>query len=626
MNTALNITQCTTQYLQHVNGSSQTNPFLRQSLDTFHAVYYEVVKLELTKRGLPGKAFCRAYLDASLDRIRNRMDMAEFGIPALIRILFAYRTMLPADAVHEIEETLIGFRYWLDEPGEINACYFTENHQILYHSAEYLVGSLFPDRTFPSNGQTGSWHKEHGRQCLLRWMEWRRRFGFSEWCTNYYAEDMIALLGLRFYGEEDVKKKAEELLHMLLLEIALNTFEGHWIGSQGRTYTRYLAEPDMESISPICKLYWGEGTWDGPLADCAVMLAVYDYPCPENIRQIGRDKPPVMINRERMSLNTADAKQFGVDPGDFHNIMFFWGNQTYDAREVIANSHHVIRPDNWMNERIHAYQEMYDLCDLAGIPCDPDPDSTALTQVDLYTYRTPDYGLSCAQDFRKGKQGYQQQPWAAFLGGKARVFTNHPGSQDFMDRPNQMAGNWYLPKAVQHENVVLCIYRTPADCIRMLETHAYFPRKEFDEVREVDGWVLGRKKNAYIALRSLLPARFLKPDPRLYEEVYPDRWEQIYQDAMPYFYHANGHANVWVAEMGSLAQNGSFDRFCDGFLTDGKLEGDTFHAVYHSPSQGEMTLGWNEPLTVKGIVLPVHDYKRYDNPYRKEAFVKPAAS
>ena len=112
-----------------------------------------------------------------------------------------------------------------------------------------------------------------------------------------------------------------------------------------------------------------------------------------------------------------------------------------------------------------------------------------------------------------------------------------------MDRPNQMAGNWYLPKAVQHENVVLCIYRTPADCIRMLETHAYFPRKEFDEVREVDGWVLGRKKNAYIALRSLLPARFLKPDPRLYEEVYPDRWEQIYQDAMPYFYHANGHAD-----------------------------------------------------------------------------------
>ena len=616
----MNDSDITTQYLRHVEGTAQTNPLLKQSLQTFHAVYFEVVKLELRKRGLSASPFCRGHLDAALDRIRNRMDMAEFGIPALVRILREYRGLLPEGANAEIEEALVGFRYWLDEPGEINACYFSENHQILYHSAEYLAGGLFPDRIFPSDGRTGSWHREHGRTCLLRWIRWRRSFGFSEWCTNYYAEDIIALLGLVCYGEETVRAQADEIIHTLLLEMALNTFRGHWPGSHGRTYTKYLAEPDMESISPICRLYWGEGTWDGPLADCAVMLAACGYPCPENIRQIAQDKPPVMVNREQMSLNTADARRFGVDPGDFSNIMFFWGNQTFDAREVIDNSRRVITPTNWMNERINAYREKYALYDLAGIPCDPDPDFTALTQVDLYTFRTPDYAMSCAQDYRPGKQGYQQQPWGALLGGRARVFTSHPGSQDFTDRPNQLAGNWYLPKAAQHENVVICIYRIPADCIRMLETHAYFPQKEFDEVFAQEGWLFGRRGSAYIALYSLLPARFLEPDPRLFQEVYQEDWEEYFLNAKPYFYHANGHANVWIAELGSKAQNGSFRDFCRRFLTAGIAEGDTFRITYDSPSQGRMTFGWKEPLTVKGKKIPLHGYKRYDNPYLQEEF------
>ncbi len=611
-------------YLQHVHDTAETNPQLAASVRNFHAVYYEVVKLELKKRGLPAKDFSYDSLKISIDRINSRLDMGDFICPGFVRIMHEYRDMIPAEVAAEIEETLVGFRYWLDEPGEINACYFTENHQPLYHSAEYLVGSLFPDRVFPSNNQTGAWHKEHARHCLLRWMRWRKNFGFSEWCTNYYCEDMISMLGLVNYAEEDdIRDGAKEILDMLFVEIALNTYRGNWIGSHGRTYTRYLTDCRFDSIAPICKMYWGEGSYDGPIADCAIMMAVYNYQCPEEAVKIATDKRDVMINKERMSLDTAETKFYGVDPADFDNIMFFWGNQTYDAREVIENSTKVMIPSNWMNERINAYYEKYKLCDAAGIPCDPDPDFTALTQVDLYTYRTPDYALSTAQDFRKGKQGYQQMPWGAHLNGNAVVFTNHPGSMDFVDRPNLMAGNWYLPKCVQHENVVISIYRVPADCIRMLETHAYFPQHEFDEVVMENGWVFGRKDNGYVALKSLLPARFQAPDPRLYQAVYGDDWEQYAAKAKPYFYHANGHANVWITEMGSKAQNGSFEEFMKPFLEGELLTGDTFHATYNSPSQGVMTLGWNEGLTVKGEPIQIRNYKRYDNPYKQEDFVKP---
>jgi hypothetical protein len=610
-------------YLLHVQESAHSNPFVKRSLSSFHAGYYEVVKLELRKRGLSKEDFNYEHLTLTLDRIRTRQDMAEFGIPALIRILKEYRNMLDKKVINEIEETLIGFRYWLDEPGEIDACYFTENHQPLYHSAEYLVGSLFPDAVFPSKGKNGAWHKEHGRIFLSRWMKWRMNFGFSEWCTNYYCEDIIALLGIYYYADDmELKEGAEKLINTLLTEIALNSFHGHWIGTHGRTYTRYLVEPAFDSISPICRLYWGEGSIDGDLADCAIMLAVYDYKCPEDIINIAKDNSEVFINKERMSINTQDAKYYGVDPEDFDNIMFFWGNQTYDAKAVIKNSAKVMTPTNWMNERINAYLEKYELCDKAGIPCDEDPDFTALTQVDLYTYKTPDYAIACAQDFRKGKQGYQQMPWGATLGGRAVVFTNHPGSLDFVDRPNLIAGSWILPRAVQQENVVLCIYRIPAEYIRMLETHAYFPQHEFDEVVEKYGFVFGRKDNAYVALRSLLPAYFKEPDLDLYKVVYGEESEKYSKNAKPYFYHANGHANVWVTEMGSMAQNGSFQQFMDTFRSS-EIVGDTFNFTYTSPSQGVMSFGWNEPLIVDGEVIQIKNYPRYDNKYIKEEFYNP---
>lgn len=610
-------------YLAHVVTSIETNPYVRAGAKTMKGVFLEAAKMELRRRGLPTAEFDYSQLKPELDRIRNREDCAEFGIPALIRMLKEYRGMMPPEVVTEIEDTLVGFRYWLDEPGEINACYFTENHQPLYHSAEYLIGDMFPDRIFPSNGKDGRWHKEHGLTFLRRWTGWREKFGFSEWLTNYYAEDLIGLLGVIFYGDDpDLAARLRRLVDTLMFDIAVNSFRGQWIGSCGRTYALYLVEPANEAIGPISRLCWGEGSIDGGIADCAVMMAIYDYKIPDAIRKAAEDRSAVMINRERMSVDTKDAKRFGVDPADFDNIMFFWGIQVYDAVEVIENSTRVMLPSNWMNERINAYREKYRLHRMAGLPFDEDPDFTAMTQVDIYTYRTPDYAVNCAQDFRKGKMGYQQHIWGANLGGRAKVFTNHPGSMEYGDRPNMIAGNSYMPRAAQHENVVLCVYRIPADHIRMLETHAYFPQHEFDEVVEKGGWVFGRKDDAYVALGSLMPAHWKPVDPAMYRAAYRSGWEPEFERAKPSIYHANGHANVWVTELGSRAQNGSFEAFIARF--DGiSIEGDTFGFSYRSPSQGEMRFGWDVPLTVGGREIALHDYPRYDNPFCQAEFMAP---
>lgn len=123
-----------------------------------------------------------------------------------------------------LEDAVLNFKYWIDEPGvDIHLpCYFTENHQVLFHSIEYLAGQLYRDRIFTNNGENGEWHREHGRTYLKRWLTWRKRFGFSEWLSNgYYAEDMLGLLILsQLAEEEEIRSQAKGLIELLFFDIA----------------------------------------------------------------------------------------------------------------------------------------------------------------------------------------------------------------------------------------------------------------------------------------------------------------------------------------------------------------------------------------------------------------------
>ena len=612
------------EYLVHyLNNAAKAYTGPAHPFDFMRGVYLELVRMELRRDGHQTAETDLTVLLPALQWIDEHNDCADFLVPALVRMLHEHRNThrLPEMYAERIEQSLINFKYWLDEPGEVHACYFTENHQILFHSAEYLVGQLFADRIFPSNGKTGAWHKAHGAAFARRWLQWRIRFGFSEWLTQgYYMEDISALLGLwRYADEEEIRVQSHMLIDMLMFDMAVNGFHGHLPGTHGRVYTAALLNPDLEECSSVMAYAWGEGNLEGKLSNTAALLAVYSYECPKAIQAVALEKAPVLTNKERMSVNVNDALRYGVDPADFNNIMFFWGMQTYSDRLCINQSAKVFPTWNWMLNRVHAYKELYALCDATGIPCEDAPDYTSMTQADIYTRKTPDYIISCAQDFRRGRMGYQQHPWSASLGGRALVFTNSPASEEYNNRPNKWAGNLCLPKAVAHENVVLVIYRILPDFVNYLYMHAYFPQHEFDEVAMKDGWVFGRRGDGYIAMRSLGEARWGAIDPELFRTLYGGTWEQELARARPYEYVAQGHQNVWVFELGSKAENGSFDMFMAGF-DHSELTGDSWHAEYRSPSCGAMSIGWDEDLMVNGRAVGIHEYPRYDNPFCHAAF------
>ena len=618
-------------YLKHVAAGEKSDPFLSQDLETgFNGVYVELAKVILAERG--EEVSCtEKNLEASLCRVHERLDCGDFVLPAFLLLLSGHRDtkVIPPGYLDRMEAEVLSFKYWLDEPGvDIHLpCYFTENHQILFHTLEYIAGEMYPDRIFTVNGKSGEWHRKHAEAFLDRWLSWRRRFGFSEWLsTTYYSEDILALATLwKLAGKAGYRKQAEYLIYLLLFDIAVHSFKGAFSGTNGRMYNAPTMYPPFAGTNAVAAYLWGDDAakrayTDGGLVPSAIVLAAVDFTVPEVFGAIASDQGKIVEAKQRMSLNVEDSKLYGIDPADFDNIMLYWGLHTFHHRMVIENSRKFC-PDWYnMDASIAANLEKFRLMEAAGAVTDQDPNGSALTEVNIYTYRTPDYMLSCAQNYRRGRTNFQQHIWQATLGGQAVVFVTNPGSNDYTGRPNYFVGNGHMPKAAAYKNTLISIHRIPAESTHSYSTHAYFPKFAFDECREENGWLFGRKGEGYIALRSCKQGGSFRPaDPALFKAVYKKYWQEFYNKAGEYEFWVPGHANVWVCELGDKKTWGSFGRFVET-MSAAQTSGDTFCFTYHSPSQGIIKTGWNLPFTVNGREVEVHGYKRYDNPYCQAEF------
>lgn len=213
-------------------------------------------------------------------------------------------------------------------------------------------------------------------------------------------------------------------------------------------------------------------------------------------------------------------------------------------------------------------------------------------------YRTRDFMLSCAHDYRPGLPGRREHIWQAVMGPDAVVFTNHPAncSVETQHGPNLWAGNRVLPRAAQWGDVVLALYRLPADDW-MGYTHAYFPAHAFDEYSLEGGWAFARKDQAYLALRSASPMQWITAGKTALRELRSD-----------------GLQNAWVCHMGQQVLDGSFSDFRLKVLAlDVSLDGS--RAALTSLRGERLEFGWDSPLLVDGAAQPFDEGLHYQSPY-----------
>jgi hypothetical protein len=557
--------------------------------------------------------FNQITIQSSLLKINDREDTADFAMAAMLRLLAFDREnpVLPVDLRDDIEWAVLNFKYWLDEPGPDMMCWWSENHQILFHSNELMAGLLFPDDEFPNSGMYGTDHVAHATPLIHRWLDFRGLFGFSEFHSNvYFNEDMPALLNLAdFADESEIALKAAMVLDVIAFDFAMNYYQGYFATAHGRTYEDHLLGGMNDSTSQAAYITLGLGEAGSSGSFTGTFLATSDrYWPPVVLEDIAVDAADSLEHRQRDSVNLADGPDFGIGYENWQDIMFWWGATGYVAPDVITGTFDLVEHfDLWDN---YLWSDLWFLRIFVGSPLlrtvaeiyEPMSRGVALEAVSTYTYRTPYYQLSGAQDYKAAEWSAQVHIWQATLDGDAYVFTTYPGG--FED--DYMAGPWtggWQPRGTYYENVGVLQYWRPhlpiVDALLFVNyTHAYFPKLEFDEVEYSEHWTIARKGDAYVALYSQNPAAW-----------------SVEND---YEWIADGRENVWLVELGDVEAFGSFAAFVEAIQNAAVDIGDT--VSYDSPSLGLVEVGREGPLTVAGDAVDLGPYERWDNPYSQQAY------
>lgn len=237
--------------------------------------------------------------------VADRLDCADFVIQGLIRLAYWDRRQkrLSPKIRATIKKTLLGFKYWADEPVDTAMYISSENHRILCHVAEYLAGQLYPTTEFTNSRQRGLFHVTKARVFIMEWLRQRGRFGFDEWHSNsYYPVNICPLLNLYdFAVAEDCKLKllTRNVLHYMFFNLAADTFGGVFGTTHGRSYGVNLKYPDVEETAATCWLLFGQGSLHGGMGMAAVCLTKSDYELPELIYKIAADYKTVSLSRQQ---------------------------------------------------------------------------------------------------------------------------------------------------------------------------------------------------------------------------------------------------------------------------------------------------------------------------------------
>ena len=250
-------------------------------------------------------------LSGTLKYIQGEYDCSDFRLVNLIRILYEFEETIPAETLKQVEKVLFNFRYLWDEPGENSMCYWSENHQILFASAEYLIGQKYADTLFPKSGLTGRQHMEKARIRALDWLRMRWDYGFIEYySTVYYKEDIAALMNLIDLAEdEELVKKSQIILDLLFYDVASQSMGTMFSSVSGRAYQRNRMGREAAEFSGLTNYLWGSGEEIGPHMMYA-MMGSSNYELPSVLKEIAWDSSTVVI-RQSNGLDLSELKGEG---------------------------------------------------------------------------------------------------------------------------------------------------------------------------------------------------------------------------------------------------------------------------------------------------------------------------
>jgi len=221
-------------------------------------------------------------VETGLATIEQRYDCSDFTILPLLLLFQRYPEQLDASLKARMTDAFTNYRYWFDEPGNDVMWFWSENHALCFHSAQYIAGELFADSRFSASNRTGREQQSIARERLKAWFEAIERDGLCEWNSSaYYPIDMLALIVL-YEAAPEFRAQAKQLLDQILFMSALHTQGGSAVGVQGRCYEKELLAGPYTELGQVIAMILGD-QFEAGYDRVTALLALSDYTPPADL-------------------------------------------------------------------------------------------------------------------------------------------------------------------------------------------------------------------------------------------------------------------------------------------------------------------------------------------------------
>lgn len=229
----------------------------------------------------------RIILEQALNGIEEQRDCSDFTMLPVLRIWRDHRDVLPQDIKERIKTAILGYRYWMTEPGNDAMWFWSENHVLCFHVAQLIAGDIFGDTVFTNSGQTGTELKAEAYDRLHRWFDGMDRDGLCEWnSAAYYPIDLLALLSLHdMTSDTDLQARSVSLMDQIFVMTGLHMIGGSPAGAQGRSYEKELLTGPINELGTVGAVAFS-GIWYPEMGRASLTLCLSDYMPPKEVARL----------------------------------------------------------------------------------------------------------------------------------------------------------------------------------------------------------------------------------------------------------------------------------------------------------------------------------------------------
>jgi hypothetical protein len=310
----------------------------------------------------------RISTDASLQQrlaaARAKLEIILTGAAAHPRCTSPMFSPLAAEIA---KQCLLSYKFWFDEamrakgndrlnkvkgdvlPGDSDAKadtemeFWSENHYVMFASMEHLFGQLWepesfqPGRLFAEAGDTkgrltGTQRKERGRARVLKWLNNRLQFGWTEFNSHgYYAEHLWSILNLADFAlDEQVRVKATIAVDLLMFDTLRFAHKGSNGAPGGRSQFKFKNSGWDNALGDVVEVITGDrGVFNEGNSEIGVAFTTSTYRLPDALLELATSPPRAgFVDRSRVSITFDEAPKYGIT----------W-SQASDAKDSVFNGY-----------------------------------------------------------------------------------------------------------------------------------------------------------------------------------------------------------------------------------------------------------------------------------------------